>query len=218
VAKKVQSGKTGKRTVRRSRTSGAKKAPNPPVKEAPQAIETEVKTKRLRKSPLSKAELKEFRQMLLDKRRTILGDMSGMDEAVRTNRQEGTGDLSKIPEHYADVGSDNFEQEFTLGLLESERVLLAEINEALERIDKGTYGVCLGTGRPIDEARLRARPWAKYCIEYAHMLEKGLVRPRPGREEFFHLPLEGQEEEAEELEEPEAEAENVQEEDKPAED
>ena len=115
--------------------------------------------------------------MLLDKRRALVGDMSGMAaEALRTNRQEGTGDLSKIPTHDADVGTDNFEQEFTLGLLESERVLLGEINEALERIDKGTYGICVGTGLGIGTARLKARPWAKYCIEYARMIEKGLVR------------------------------------------
>ncbi len=152
----------------------------------PQGLSTAVLPSgpRLKKSPLSKAELKEFRQMLLEKRRALLGDMTRMEaEAVRTNRQEGTGDLSKIPTHDADVGTDNFEQEFTLGLLESERTLLAEINEALERIDKGTYGICLGTGLAIGKARLKARPWAKYCIEYARMIEKGLVRHGQEREQ-----------------------------------
>ena len=130
----------------------------------------------LKKSPMSKAELKEFRQLLLDKRRALIGDMTGMaNEALRTNRQEGSGDLSKIPTHDADVGTDNYEQEFTLGLLESERTLLGEINEALERIDNNTFGICLGTGQAISKERLKARPWAKYCIEYARLLEKGLV-------------------------------------------
>jgi RNA polymerase-binding protein DksA len=130
------------------------------------------------KTPLSKSELAEFRALLLAKRRSIVGDMNGIQaEAFRTNRQEGSGDLSNMPTHPADVGTDNFEQEFTLGLLESERQLLREINEALERIESGTYGVCLGTGKPIGDARLKARPWAKYCIEYARLLEKGLVRP-----------------------------------------
>jgi RNA polymerase-binding protein DksA len=161
--------------------------------------------KRLKKSPLSRAELKEFRQMLLDKRRALLGDMTHMEaEALRTNRQEGTGDLSKIPTHDADVGTDNFEQEFTLGLLESERTLLVEINEALERIDKGTYGICLGTGLAINKARLRARPWSKYCIEYARMLEKGLVH-RTGEGEESEEEA-GEEVAAGEEEEPEEEA------------
>jgi len=134
------------------------------------------------KSTLTKTELDEFRQVLLDKRRAILGDMSSIEaDALRTNRQDGSGDLSNMPTHPADIGSDNFEQEFTLGLLDSERKLLSEINAALERIDGGTFGVCLGAGCGCDEiigiARLRARPWAKYCIEYAKMLEKGLVPP-----------------------------------------
>jgi RNA polymerase-binding protein DksA len=155
----------------------------------------------LRKSPLSKAELDEFHQMLMDKRRAILGDMTGMEaETVRSNRQDRSGDLSNIPIHPADVGTDNFEQEFTLGLLESERTLLREIDEALERIKAVTYGVCQGTGKPIDKARLRARPWTKYCIEYARLIEKGLApRQDAGRP--------AGEEQGEQESEPEAEAE-----------
>ena len=155
----------------------------------------------IRKSPLGKAELDEFRQMLIDKRRAILGDMTGMEaETFRSNRQDRSGDLSNIPIHPADVGTDNFEQEFTLGLLEGERTLLREIDEALERVKAGSYGVCMGTGKPIDKARLRARPWAKYCIDYARLLEKGLV----SREEPA-APA-GEEEAEPESSEPEAEA------------
>lgn len=137
------------------------------------------------KTPLNKAQLKEFRDILLSKRRALVGDMNGIAaEALHANRQDGTGDLSNMPTHPADIGTDNYEQEFTLGLLESERVLLREINEALERIDNNTFGVCLGTGDPIDTARLKARPWAKYGIEYARMLEKGLVRPPETQRHF----------------------------------
>ena len=185
------------KTLRKKRPLLAR-APAPPEIRLPTG-------KRLKKSPLGRAELKEFRQMLLDKRRALLGDMTHMEaEALRTNRQEGTGDLSKIPTHDADVGTDNFEQEFTLGLLGSERTLLVEINEALERIDKGMYGICLGTGLAINKARLRARPWAKYCIEYARMIEKGLVR-RGGEGEESEEEA-GEEVAAAEEEEPEEEA------------
>jgi hypothetical protein len=56
--------------------------------------------------------------------------------------------------------------------------MLSEINGALERIDSNTFGICLGTGQPIGAARLKARPWSKYCIDYAKLLEKGLVQPK----------------------------------------
>ncbi len=161
----------------------SRKAPQRPAHPAKSDKEVAPKAKAAtkpmgKKSVLSKSELDEFRKMLMDKRRALLGDMSGIEaEAFRTNRQDRSGDLSNIPIHPADIGSDNYEQEFTLGLLESERTLLTEINEALDRLEGGTYGICVGTGNPIDKARLRARPWAKYCIEYARMLEKGLVQP-----------------------------------------
>jgi RNA polymerase-binding protein DksA len=129
---------------------------------------------RMVRSPLTKEELKEFRKLLLAKRRELVGDMTGIEaEALGADRQESTGDIS---DHPADAGTDNFEQEFSLGLLESERNMLTEIDHALTRTDKGTYGVCLGTGKPISKARLAARPWAPYSIEYARMVEKGLVR------------------------------------------
>jgi RNA polymerase-binding protein DksA len=105
-----------------------------------------------------------------------MGDMSGIEHtALGADRGNGASDL--MPTHPADLGSDNYEQEFTLGLLASERTLLKEIHEALERIDEGIYGICLGTAKPIGLPRLKARPWAKYCIDYARMVEKGMVRP-----------------------------------------
>ena len=130
------------------------------------------------KSPLTKAQLKEFRDILLEKRRELIGDMYGIEaDALGKYRQDDRSEAYNMPTHPADVGTDNFEQEFTLGLLESERILLGEINEALERIEANTYGVCLGTGKAISLARLKARPWSKYCIDYQRMLEQGLVRP-----------------------------------------
>ena len=80
-----------------------------------------------------------------------------------------------MPFHMADVGTDNWEQEFTLGLIANERALVHEIDDALERIEDRTYGVCMATHRAIDNARLRAKPWAKYCIEYARLRDLGRV-------------------------------------------
>lgn len=125
------------------------------------------------KTKLSDAQLEEFKQWLLDKRRELVGDMDNLaDEALRRRRSEAAGDLSSMPIHMADIGSDNWEQEFTLGLISNERALLREIDDALQRIADRTYGICLGTHKRISVARLRAKPWAKYCIEYARLQEK----------------------------------------------
>jgi DnaK suppressor protein len=123
-------------------------------------------------SGLKKPELEHFRKLLLEKRREILGDVGSMEnEAFKSG-----SNLSNMPIHMADVGTDNFEQEFTLGLIESERQILREIQEALGRVEDGTFGVCMATGKPIGRMRLEAVPWAKYTIEYSRALEAGLVR------------------------------------------
>lgn len=128
------------------------------------------------KTKLTKKQLREFREMLLAKRRELVGDMEHLaNEALKGSHPGTAGALSSMPIHMADLGSDNWEREFTLGLIENERTLVREIDEALERVDKRTYGVCLATHRRIDTARLRAKPWARYCIEYARLRELGRV-------------------------------------------
>lgn len=80
-----------------------------------------------------------------------------------------------MPIHMADIGTDTYEQEFSLGLMDSERKMVREILDALKRIEQGTYGICEGTGKPIPKGRLEANPWARYCVEYASLLEQGKV-------------------------------------------
>lgn len=178
MAKKVSSKKSAAKSKKPVKSLASKAIRKPVAKAKPAAATAKPAAKPTVKSAMTKAELNEFRALLMEKRRSLIGDMNYMEsEALRVNRQDGSGDLSIMPDHPANIATDNFEQEFTLGLLESERTLLSEINDALERIDAGVYGICLGTNEPISKARLKARPWAKYCIEYARMMEKGLVRP-----------------------------------------
>ncbi len=135
--------------------------------------ETEtMEDKPMPKTRLNDEQLAMFREMLLGKRRELQGDVRTLTkDALGLSRQESTGDLSSMPIHMADIGSDNWEQDFTLGLIANEQHLVREIDEALDRIDSRTYGVCVATHRPISIARLRAKPWAKYCIEYAREQE-----------------------------------------------
>jgi DnaK suppressor protein len=123
---------------------------------------------------LTKKDLEQFREMLLRKRAELVGDVGTLrDEALKGSRQDAAGDLSSMPIHMADLGTDNYELEFTLGLIEGGRAVLQEIDEALERIQRGTYGICLATGKPIGKARLRAKPWAKFSYEYVLAQETG---------------------------------------------
>jgi RNA polymerase-binding protein DksA len=128
------------------------------------------------KSHLTAADTEHFKQLLLEKRKEILRNVNEIeDEALKKSRLDATGDLSSMPIHMADIGTDNYEQEFALGLMDSERKLLREIDDALERIEQGTYGICEGTGKQIPKARLEAQPWARYSVEYARKIEQGLA-------------------------------------------
>jgi len=133
-------------------------------------------TRTKKRSYLTKAELNKFRKLLLEKRIEILSAVTNIEkESLKKSRLDATGDLSNVPIHMADIGTDNFEQEFALDLMDSERKLLDEIHGALERIEDGTFGICEGTDKPIPKARLKAQPWARYCVEYARKVEQGLV-------------------------------------------
>lgn len=126
---------------------------------------------------LSPEEITHFRELLAEKRSEIIGDVNHIeDEALKKSRLDASGDLSSMPIHMADIGTDNYEQEFSLNLLDSERKILREIDLALLRMEDESYGICEVTGRGISKARLEARPWARYCIEYAKLIEKGIVK------------------------------------------
>jgi DnaK suppressor protein len=129
------------------------------------------------KCGLTATEIEKFRALLLAKRSEILGNVTTMeDETFKKERSE----LSSMPFHMADAGSDNFEQEFALDLMDSEKKLLVEINDALRRIEEGTYGICEGRGELIPKARLNAIPWARYCVQCAELKEKGqLIEGEP---------------------------------------
>lgn len=132
-----------------------------------------------KKSKLTPDEIEAFKTMLLEKRNKLLGTVSYMEnDALKVERS----DLSSMPVHMADLGTDSFEQEFTLELMDSERKLIVEINDALSRIENGTYGICEINGEPITKQRLEAIPWARCCIACASLLEKGLIK----KEEYFN--------------------------------
>lgn len=171
LKKAVKAPKSTKKSVKKSaakvtQVKWVKPKPIEPEEPPPLTIKQLKKVK----TGLGKRDLEQYRQLLLHKRREILGDVESMETDARA--KNAGGNLSNMPVHMADVGSDHYEQEFTLGLVESERRLLREIDEALHRIEDGIYGVCLERGVPIGRPRLDAKPWAKYCIEVARERER----------------------------------------------
>src|ERR1700751_3512935 len=122
---------------------------------------------------MTKTEMESYRESLLALRSRHNGDVSHLtDEALRRTSGGAAGNLSNMPIHMADLGTDNFEQEFTLSLLQNEEQLLDEIAAALERINQGTFGRCEECGGEIMKARLQAVPYARYCVDCARKLEQ----------------------------------------------
>lgn len=125
------------------------------------------------KNRLSKKELDKYREILMRKRAELIGDVANIeDEALRQN----SGSLSSLPQHMAEQGSDTFEQSISLDLAQVDRNLIRAIDEALKRIEAGTYGLCLRTGQRISADRLAEIPWAKYSIEAQRELERNPYR------------------------------------------
>ncbi len=121
---------------------------------------------------MKKREMKEFKELLVMMRARLRGDVNALaNAALHKTRMEASGDLSSAPIHMADVGSDNFEQEFTLHLMENDGAALDKIEAALERIEDGVYGSCVECDRVVPKTRLKAIPYTPYCVKCAGKLE-----------------------------------------------
>jgi len=126
---------------------------------------------------LSRKELAKFRLLLIEKRKSILCDVDGLKSEICGDGYEGNnGTHPDFADDVAGFSTDSYELEVASQLLASEHEMLREIHEALERIEKGTFGICEATGKPITRARLKAIPWARHCIEYAQQTQKRLYR------------------------------------------
>jgi DnaK suppressor protein len=154
----------------RATAAAAKKAETPSG--IPEAPTTEMLAKAA-KGRLTKKELEEYRATLVRTRAELVGRVEGIEsEALKSS----DGNLSTMPLHMADIGTETFDQDFALGMAETDRHMVVEIDEALERIKAGTYGVCLMTCKPIPKGRLAAKPWAKYTVEAERIAERHRTR------------------------------------------
>lgn len=119
-----------------------------------------------------KAEWAKFYQRLLELRAQLTRQMDGL-------AKESAQEMAGYSLHMADSGTDNFDRDFALSLLSSDQDAVYEIEEALKRIERNTYGICELTGKPIPRSRLEAIPWTRFTVQAQAQLEKeGALRQR----------------------------------------
>jgi len=137
-----------------------------------------------------KPEWHSFYLHLLELREQLVRQMNGLAE-------ESAQELAGYSLHMADSGTDNFDRDFALSLLSSDQDAIYEIEEALKRIERKTYGVCELTGKPIPRARLEAIPWTRFTVEAQAQLEReGALKSRRlgqlGTIDAVGAPIEGE--------------------------
>lgn len=123
----------------------------------------EIKVK-LKKMP--KGELKKYKELLLKEREKVGGGLSHIAETtLNKSARDASGDLSGYSFHMADMASDDYEREFSLGRATDEQKILYAIDEAMKRVEDGTYGNCLQCNKPIPKTRLKVLPYTAVCID-----------------------------------------------------
>jgi len=126
---------------------------------------TSAKTSSVR---VSKKEMEKYRRSLLAKKDEISQELVKNKDAGQENSDESTQDI-------ADKATSSYTKEFLFSLSDTERTLVQQIDQALARIDEGTYGTCTHCASPLMEKRLEAVPWTPYCLDCMELSEKGLL-------------------------------------------
>ena len=124
------------------------------------------KALKLKIKALPKSELKLYKALLLGERNKVGGGLSHIAETtLNKSQRDASGDLSGYSYHMADMASDDYERDFSLGRATDEQRILYSIDEAMKRVEDGTYGACLTCGKAIPKKRLKALPYTELCIE-----------------------------------------------------
>jgi DnaK suppressor protein len=121
-----------------------------------------------RAARMPKKELEKYRRLLVDKKNNLLSELAKTKNAEEETTEESTQDI-------ADKAVSSYTREFLYSLNDSERHTIQQIDQALARIDEGTYGFCLNCGNAMNEKRLTAIPWSRHCVDCQELEEKGLL-------------------------------------------
>ena len=122
---------------------------------------------------LTKKQLDYFKDKLLAERQKVLEEMDELQQSnLKQSISDAAGENSRYSYHLGDVASLSYGREFSMGLAERQQKYLEQIDEALQRIEDGSYGVCKVTGEPIPVERLEEVPVAKYSVKGKEILER----------------------------------------------
>jgi RNA polymerase-binding protein DksA len=113
---------------------------------------------------LSPQQLKQFRQLLITERAKFAKEIKSIAQETSKSPREASGDLSGYTVHMADMAADTYERELSMNIVSSEQEVLYQIDDALKRLDDGSYGICQQCNGPIAMSRLKAVPYASLCI------------------------------------------------------
>ena len=122
---------------------------------------------------MPKKESEQYRKMLLKIKERLTEDIKHISQdTLSKSQKEACGDISGYTLHMADVATDAYDREFSLGLASNDREALIQINDSLKRIDEGKYGSCEQCGKPIAKTRLKALPFTSFCLKCQQTQEK----------------------------------------------
>ena len=122
---------------------------------------------------MDKKDLKFFKELLMKKKTDLAKGIDHIsNDALKTSQRDAAGDLSAYSLHMADMATDNYDREFSLGLADNEQKILNRINEALEKITESKFGLCELCEKKISKVRLKAVPYAELCVPCQEKQEK----------------------------------------------
>lgn len=125
------------------------------------------------KKKLNKKELGEYKKMIAKRKGEVLDNINHISaDTLKQSQKDASGDISGYTYHMADVATDTYDREFSLGIASNERQLAYELEDALKRIEDGTYGVCEDCDELITKTRLKALPYARLCVKCQQKREK----------------------------------------------
>ncbi|MCX5703034.1 MAG: TraR/DksA family transcriptional regulator [Candidatus Omnitrophica bacterium] len=125
------------------------------------------------KKKFNKKDLAGFKKLILKRKEEILDDIKHISEdTLKKSQKEASGDISGYTYHMADVATDTYDREFSLGLASNERDLVYELDDALKKIEEGTFGICEECKTLVTKTRLKAVPYARLCVKCQERKEK----------------------------------------------